>query len=261
MDLNALIQGVGASQLVAFMLVIARVAPLFIFAPLFSSKMLPFRIRGIVAVAIAIGLAPMALGSGRPPLDALGIFELLMKELIVGMAFAFTIGVLFYALQAAGGFLDTIVGFAFGASVDPISGNQGTVLGQFYGLIGVAVFVAIGGVDMVLRGLGETYQLVPLLEFPNLEALLDGVWGSFVGIFTAALQIIAPVLLALVLTDLGFGLITRVVPQLNVFSVGMPAKVLVAFFLIIASLPFVAGYVDDELERSVRVALSSLGVS
>lgn len=261
MDLNALIQGVGASQLVAFMLVIARVAPLFIFAPLFSSKMLPFRIRGIVAVAIAIGMAPMALGDGNPPLDALGIFELLLKELIVGMAFAFTIGVLFYALQAAGGFLDTIVGFAFGASVDPISGNQGTVLGQFYGLIGVAIFVAIGGVDMVLQGLGHTYQLVPLLEFPKLDALLDGVWGSFVGIFTAALQIIAPVLLALVLTDLGFGLITRVVPQLNVFSVGMPAKVLVAFFLIVASLPFVAGYVDDELERSVRVALSSLGVS
>jgi flagellar biosynthetic protein FliR len=227
-DVDSLIAGVGANQLVAFMLVIARVAPLFIFAPLFSSKMLSYRLRGIVAV---------------------------------GMAFAFTIGILFYALQAAGGFLDTIIGFAFGASVDPISGNQGTILGQFYGLIGLMIFVVINGDAMVLRGLGETYQLVPLLEFPRLDALVDGVWGAFVGIFTAALQVAAPVVLALVLTDLAFGLVTRVVPQLNVFSVGLPAKVLVGMLLISASLPFVAGYVDDELERSVRSALTSLGVS
>jgi flagellar biosynthetic protein FliR len=63
------------------------------------------------------------------------------------------------------------------------------------------------------------------------------------------------------LTDAAFGLVTRVVPQLNVFSVGLPAKVLVGLLVCAASLPFVAGWVGSELESSVQVALGSLGVS
>jgi flagellar biosynthetic protein FliR len=259
--LEQLLAGIGAGQLVAFMLVIARVAPLFIFAPLFSSKMVPVRVRGIIAVALAIGLAPMVLGGDQPPLDALAIAELVLKELVVGLFFAFVIGVLFYALQAAGGFLDTIIGFAFGAAVDPLTGNQGTVVSQFYGLIGVAIFVAIQGDAWVIRGLAETYDLVPLLAMPDLDALLTGAMTSFSTIFTSALRIAAPVMLALILTDVAFGLISRVVPQMNVFAVGMPAKVLMGLLLIGASLPFLAGFLESELTTSVELALSSLGVS
>ncbi len=68
-------------------------------------------------------------------------------------------------------------------------------------------------------------------------------------------------LLALVLTDVAFGLVSRVVPQLNVFAVGLPAKVAVGLVLVGASLPFVAGWVSDELQPSVAAALQTLGVS
>jgi flagellar biosynthesis protein FliR len=258
---NELLADFGTNQLVGFLLVLTRLTPLFLFAPLFSSKLVPMRVRGIVAVALAIGLAPLALAGATPPTDALGLAELMIKELLVGLAFAFAIGMVLAALQVAGSFIDTLIGFAFGAAVDPLTGNQGTVMSQLYGLLGVMVFIAINGDQIVIRGFAETYELVGLLEMPALGALLDGAIGAFVSLFAGALQVAAPVVLALILTDAAFGLITRVVPQLNVFAVGLPAKVLVGMLVTAASLPFVAGWIGDELESSVQVALGSLGVS
>ena len=257
-----LLRDIGAENAVGFILVLARLSPLFLFAPLFSSRMLSARVRGIVLVALAIGIAPLALAGGKPPVDTLGIGELVMKELLIGLAFAFTVGLLVFALQVAGGILDTLIGFSFGASVDPLTGNQGSaVLSQLYGLMGVLVFITINGDQLVIRGIAETYELVPMLAMPDLNQLVSGTLQAFVGLFTSALQIAAPVILALVLTDAAFGLVTKVVPQMNVFSVGVPAKVIVGILLITASLPFVGGYVGQELESSVRVALGSLGVS
>jgi flagellar biosynthetic protein FliR len=258
---NALLTSLGPSQLVGFILVLARLTPLFLFAPMFSSKLVPVRVRGIVAVALALGLAPLALAGQKVPLDAAAILGLITKELLVGMAFAFAVGMIIVSLQIAGSFLDTLIGFAFGAAVDPVTGNQGTIVSQIYGLLGVLVFIAINGDALVIRGFAETYELVGILESPALGALLDGALAAFVGIFASALQVAAPVLLALVLTDVAFGLTTRVVPQLNVFAVGLPAKVLVGMVIIGASLPFVGGFLTSELEASVETALLSLGVN
>jgi flagellar biosynthetic protein FliR len=135
------------------------------------------------------------------------------------------------------------------------------VLSQVYTLMGVMIFIAINGDALLIRGFAETFALVPLLEAPALEQLLQGAIGAFVGIFAAAVKICAPVLLALILTDIAFGLVTKVVPQLNVFSLGLPTKVIVGIVIMAASLPFVGGFVTQELERSVETALLSLGVS
>ena len=259
--MNELLTTFGPSQLVGFLLVLTRLAPLFIFAPLFSSRMIPYRVRGIIAVALAIGLSPLALAGQTAPTDAISILGLIGKELLVGLAFAFVVGILFAALSVAGTLVDTLIGFSFGAAVDPMTGNQGTILSQFYTLLGVMIFIAINGDTLLIRGFAETFTLVPLLETPALQQLLDGAIGSFTGIFFAAIQICAPVVLALILTDLAFGLVTKVVPQLNVFALGLPTKVLVGIVIMGASLPFVAGFITEELERSVETALGSLGVS
>jgi flagellar biosynthesis protein FliR len=251
---------IAPAQLVGFVLVLARLSPLFLLAPLFSSRLIPVRVRGIILVALAVGLTPLAVAGAEVPLAALSIAELVIKELLVGLAFAFAISILFAALNVAGTLLDSLTGFAFGAMVDPVTGNNAAVLSQLYALFGVMIFIAIGGDAMALRGLAETYELVPLLEMPAMGALLEGAIGAFTTIFASALMVCAPVLLALVLTDAAFGLVTRVVPQLNVFAVGLPAKVIVALALTGVSLPFVAGHISTELEASVRTALGSLGV-
>ncbi len=101
------------------------------------------------------------------------------------------------------------------------------------------IFLAIGGDAWTLRGLGRTFQLVPLTDAPRLTSLIGGVEHVFGTVFTAALEIAAPVLAALLITDVAFGIVSRVVPQINVFAVGFPTKIAVALLVVSASLPFV----------------------
>jgi flagellar biosynthetic protein FliR len=254
----------GEQHVLAFMLVLARVAPLFLLAPLFSSKSFPARARSVTAIALAIGISPaatQALGAGTIPAGVWELGGLMVKELLVGMAFAFGIGALFASLQVAGSILDTVIGFSLGGIFDPITGTQSSLLAQLYAMIGVLVFIAIGGDGWVIAGLARTYDAVPLLESPELGSLTAGAQVAFSGIFGAAIQVCAPVLLALILTDAALGVVSRVVPQINVFAVGFPAKIAVGLLMIGASLPFAAGWLADELERSVATALQTLQVA
>jgi flagellar biosynthetic protein FliR len=257
--MTPIVQQFGEQQVAGFFLVLARVSPLFVLAPLFSSQLMPARVRGIVAVALAIGLVPVV-AQNRIPTETFTFAGLVGKELLVGMAFAFTLGALFAALSVAGTFLDTSIGFSFGAVIDPISGASAAVLAQLYALIGVLIFIAIGGDAWVIQGLARTYELVPLEAFPSLGAMTAGVTTAFVGIFGAAIQVAGPVLLALILTDAAFGMVSRVVPQLNVFAVGFAAKIVVGLLILGVTLPFLAGWLTDSLELAVSDALQMLRV-
>lgn len=251
----------GVSSTAGFMLVLARVSPLFAVAPLFSSNSVPRRIRGIVAVALALGLTPLALAGQTVPTAPLALGGLIVKELLVGLAFALTVSLMFAAVQSAGTFLDTIVGFSFGGLVDPLTGNQATILSQVYALFGVLVFIAIGGDAWLIQGLARTFDLVPITGTPSIATLGSGVVGAFGSIFASALEVAAPVLLAAVITDSAFGIVSRVVPQLNVFAVGFPVKIVVGLLIVGASLPFVSGWISDQLQQSVAQALQIVKVA
>jgi flagellar biosynthesis protein FliR len=257
---NELLARFSEQQVAGFFLVLARVSPLFIFAPLFSSKMIPARARAIVALALTVGCMPVA-RHGHIDLDALSFSLLMLKEVVVGLAFAYALGAMYAALQAAGALLDTLIGFSFGALVDPITGTNGGVLNQLYALIGVMIFVVINGDAWVIQGLARSYEAIPLTDAPSLGSLVQGAQIAFTGIFSAAIEIAAPVMLAVLLTDVAFGLVSRVMPQLNVFAVGFPAKVTVGLVLVGASLPFMAGWLGDELQSSVSAALHTLKVA
>ncbi len=258
--MSQLLAAVGERHVLAFALTLARIAPLFVLAPLFSSKQIPPRAKSVCAVALAVGLSPLAARHAQISSDPWALGLLAGKELLVGAAFAFAIGAFAAAVAMAGSYLDTLVGFSFGSLVDPLTGNQSSVLAQLYGMVVLGVFIAIGGDGWVIQGLARTYELVPLDRAPALGPVVHGVQHEFVGIAIASLEVAAPVLLALVITDAAFGVIARVMPQLNVFAVGFPAKILVGFLIVGASLPFVAGWVADELQRDVASALHTLKV-
>jgi flagellar biosynthetic protein FliR len=264
MNAQDLLAQFSEQQVAGFILVLARISPLFVLAPLFSSKMLPARARGIVAVGLTLGIMPIAVHAGdgqQIPMDVLPLAGLIVKEILVGLGFSFALGALFAAVQVAGSILDTLIGFSFGALVDPITGTNGGVLNQLYGLIGVMIFVVINGDAWVIQGLARSYEQVPLTDTPEIGSLVQGVQVAFSGIFASAIEVCAPVMLAVLLTDVAFGLVSRVMPQLNVFAVGFPAKVIVGLTLVGVSLPFMAGWLGDELQTSVASALHTLKVA
>jgi flagellar biosynthetic protein FliR len=237
-----LLSKLEGNELAGFILVLARVTPLFVIAPLFSSQMIPARVRGIIAVGISIGLAPIALHGQHIPTDPLTLFALVLEGLLVGLAFAFSLAILLAALESAGGIIDVLSGFS-------------------YAIVGTVIFLVIGGDGWTLKGIDRTFTLVPLTSAPRLTSLVGGVEQSFSTVFTAALEVAAPVLIALLITDVAFGVVSRVVPQLNVFAVGFPTKVAVALLVVSASLPFTANWITEQLTVSVGSALTVLHVA
>jgi flagellar biosynthesis protein FliR len=257
-SLQTLLNAIGPDHVTGFFLVLARVTPLFVLAPLFSSSMMPVRVRTVVAVALAIGLTGVATHGQRIPTDALSVAGLVLVQLLVGLAFAFAVGAVFAAIEAAGALVDATSGFSYGSMIDPINGNQGGVMTGLYGLVGLALFIAIGGDAWTLRGLARTFTLVPLTHGPHLASMTTGVEQAFGSIFVSALEVAAPVLLALLITDVSFGMVSRVVPQLNVFAVGFPMKVGVALLVVAAALPFVGGFMAGQISSAVTTALQTI---
>lgn len=245
----------GGQSVTAFFLVLGRVSPLFVLAPLFSAKQIPTRVKGIVAVALSIGLTGLAMHGQQIPTSPLQVAGLLVVQVLVGILFAFAVAALLAAVQTAGGLADIVSGFSFGATIDPINGNQGGTFSELYGLIGVMLFIAIGGDAWLLRGMARTFTLVPLTKAPQLGSLASAAEMSFASIFTSALEVAAPVVMALLITDVAFGMVSRVVPQMNVFSVAFPLKVGVSLVVVAATLPFLGGWMSNQIYTSVATAL------
>jgi flagellar biosynthesis protein FliR len=247
----------GGKSITAFFLVLGRVSPLFVLAPLFSAKQIPMQVKGIIAVALALGLTGIAMQGQQIPTQPMQVAGLMVVQILVGILFAFAIAALLAAVQTAGGLADILSGFSFGATVDPINGNPGGVFSELYALIGVMLFIAIGGDAWMLRGMARTFTLIPLTNAPQLGSLANAAELSFTAIFTSALEVAAPVVLALLITDVAFGMVSRVVPQMNVFSVAFPLKVGVSLLVVAATLPFLGGWMQNQIYTSVATALQA----
>ncbi len=256
-----LLSKLAGNELAGFILVLARVTPLFLIAPLFSSQMIPPHVKGLVAVGISVGLAPIALHGQHIPTEPLTLIGLVVEGMLVGFGFAFTLSMLLAAVESAGSVIDVLSGFSYGNLINPVNGEESAVMARFYSLVGTLIFLVIGGDAWTLRGLDRTFQLVPLTGRPQLSSLLGGAEQAFSTVFAGALEVAAPVVVALLITDVAFGVVSRVVPQLNIFAVGFPTKVAVALLVVGASLPFTANWISNQLSVSVGDALGALHVA
>jgi flagellar biosynthetic protein FliR len=250
----------AGGSLVGFVLTLARVGGIFVFAPLFSARMIPRPVKLVCAATLAMTIAPLATDGVAVPASSLAVAGLALKEIGVGLALAFAIGALAAAVQAAAGLLDAVIGFSLAAIVDPITNLQNAILGQFYAVFTVMVLIVTGGDHFIIEGVAASYRAVPLDAYPSLHTLTQLAMHGFAGVFVMGLEIIAPVLIALVIVDAAFALVSRAVPQMNVLIVGLPVKIVAGFVVLGASLPFVATHLQSELESVVRTALRGLGV-
>jgi flagellar biosynthetic protein FliR len=247
------------TEVLGFLLVVCRVGGLFVLAPGFSSAMIPSRVKLMLAMALALAMLPIAVHGQTVPLDAGDYVTLMLKEIGVGLIFAFPMALVGAAVQSGASLLDTLIGFSFSAVLDPVNNQQTAILGQFYSLFAVLVLLMSGGDQIMIEGIGASYRALPITAFPHIGALTAGSLAAFSQVWVIGLEIAAPVLVALVITDAAIGLVSRAVPQMNVFVVGLPAKILVGMTVIAATLPFVSNQVQGALQQSVMQAVQTLG--
>jgi flagellar biosynthetic protein FliR len=137
---------------------------------------------------------------------------------------------------------------------------QTSVLAQLYSLVAAMVFLLTGGDRVMLLGLAKSYSLLPVGTMPSVASLAALATSGLAQVALISVEIAAPVAVALLVTDAALGLVARAVPQLNVLFVGIPAKIMIAFTVVAASLPLIATRLDTQLQDAVLRALEALSV-
>ena len=167
LTLSTLLHQIGSDKVTGFFLVLARVSPLFVLAPLFSSKMVPARVKGIVAVALSIGLTPLAVHGQRIPTDPMAVAGMLVVQVLVGLAFAFAVGMVLTAIEVAGPLL--LVGLIIGLVVSvfqAVTQIQEQSLSFIPKIVGIAALIVILGpwmLGQLVTYAQNLYESIPQL--------------------------------------------------------------------------------------------------
>ena len=218
-----------APQAALFMLIATRLSAMMAVAPVFSARTVPVRVKaGLVIIVSWITLPLVAQEGGTVPGGVIELSVLAVKEAIIGFAFGLVAQFLFAAVQTAGAFIDVSAGFAISQTLDPASNANISVLGRWYNLIAVSSFLALGGHQLLVAGVVRSFSLAPPLADPDIGAVISGVLARADDIFLVTVQIGAPIIGALLITDVTLGVVSRAVPQMNIFIVGLPLKIIVA---------------------------------
>jgi flagellar biosynthetic protein FliR len=246
---------IGVAQVVGFMLVIARLSGLFLIAPVFSSRQIPVRIKAMALMVLGAMMTPIVMGKApEVPQDVFGLVLAVGMEALIGLAIGFSVAIVFAAVQVGASFIDTSIGFSMANIVDPLNGTQASVLGSFYSLVATLAFLSIRGLDWLLAAFTKSFDVVALGGKADVQRLTDNLFGVFGQIFAIAFQIAAPVLVTLLLVDVVLGIVARVVPQMNVFFVGIPLKIGVGLVAVIITLPVFTGFLEQRVSDVIEGA-------
>lgn len=247
--MTALLQGL-APQVQLFMLIATRLSALVLTAPVLNSRVIPTRVKaGLVILVSYVSLPLVAADAATPPTALLPFVLLALKEALVGITFGLIAQFVFAGIQTAGALMDIGAGFAIAQSIDPTTNNSATILGRWYNLVAVAAFLAVGGHQWMMAGVVRSFELAPPMSGIEAGALVSGVLGRADEILLIAVQIGAPVIAALVVTDVTLGIISRSVPQMNVFLVGLPLKIVVALAATAILTPALVGFTNGLFDQ------------
>ena len=246
------------SMFVAFLLATTRAAAWLMISPPFSSRVIPSRVKALLAAALALLVTPR-IAATAPPLELGPLLGAIVMQVAAGVALGFLTALVFAAIQAAGDLIDLFGGFSLAFAFDPLMQSGNSVFGKLYGLLATTLLFASGGHLLILRGFLATYDVLPLDGAVSLAGMGELLTTGAVKMFVSALQIAGPLIAVLFLADVGLGLLTRVSPALNAFSLGFPVKILMTLILVGMSFPLLPGAVDALADTSVELVMKLAG--
>ncbi len=228
----------------AFALVSTRVAGVMLVAPLWSLSAIPGRIRGAMAVAITLALLPASQAADFA-IDAPTIIVPMLTELLLGFAIGFSAAVFLYGVTIAAEVLSLQMGLSLGAALGA-SADFGTPgIGQLKGYFVLAVFASLGGHLAMVSAVAGSLQMIPPGGAVDFASGLSGLIGVGGTVFVTAVQIAAPVMVVLLITNIALAVLNRAVPQLNTMMVAVPVTVGVGLIALGAALPFAVPFVSS----------------
>lgn len=232
---------IGIHDFWTFLLAFSRVTALFVSAPILGNRAVPARVKIGLSALIAFALMPLIGGSVKEaPNNLFSLIGQIAAETAVGLLLGLMVTLLFAALDVAGHYIDTQMGLSIINILNPLTQQQTSAVGQLLTQLGMTLFLIFGGHLALIKTLALSY-LACGPGAAHFQGDVSGVITTLIGqMFLLALRIAAPAAVILLVVDVAFGLVARSVPQMNVFIVGLPVKVLIGLTTVAMILPVLA---------------------
>jgi flagellar biosynthesis protein FliR len=237
----------------AFLLVFARIGTMLMLLPGLGELMVPARVRLTSALVLAAVMLPLHRAAYQIDLQSIGPLILMLgEELLIGAVLGMTARLTIAALQVTGSVVAQQLGLGFVTAVDPTQGQQGVIIGNFLTILGIALLFATNLHHLVIAALDDSYTLFIPGEVPLTGDMAALMTRTLAGAFRVGVQLSAPFLVFGLLFNLGLGLLSRLMPQMQVFFVGMPLSILAGFMMLFLLLAAMMGTYMGSVESVLR---------
>jgi flagellar biosynthetic protein FliR len=230
----------------AFMLAFARIGAMVMLLPGLGEIFIPVRVKLAIALLLTLIILPLHRAAYHVDMQSITPLAVLMvHEIIIGVVLGVTARVTLAALQVAGSIIAQQLGLGFVTSIDPTQGQQGALMGNFLTLLGIALLFATDTHYLVIAALSDSYRIFSpgeLMPSGDVAALAT---RAFAGAFKIGLQLSAPFLVFGLVFNIGLGVLARLMPQMQVYFIGVPLSILIGFMILAAVLVSMMGtYMD-----------------
>ena len=237
----------------AFMLVFARIGTMVMLLPGLGELSVPVRVRLTVALVLAAVLLPVHRDAYAIDLKSYGpLLAMLAEEMFIGAVLGLAARLTISALQVAGSVIAQQLGLGFVTAIDPTQGQQGIILGNFLTILGLTLIFATDLHHLVIAALSDSYTLFQPGDVPLLGDVAALTTRTIANAFRVGIQLSAPFLVFGLLFNLGLGLLSRLMPQMQVFFVGVPLSILVGFLILLVAVGAMMGVFLGSVENVFR---------
>ena len=217
----------------AFMLVFARIGAMVMLLPGLGEANIPVRIKLAIALLLTLVILPLHRAAYNIDMQSItALLVLMMHEIVIGIVLGATARVTLSALQVAGSVIAQQLGLGFVTSVDPTQGQQGLLIGNFLTILGLTLLFATDSHHLVIAALNDSYAIFA----PGASMASGDVASLATSAFTAAfkigIQLSAPFLVFGIVFNIGLGVLARLMPQMQVYFVGVPLSILIGFLIL-----------------------------
>lgn len=236
----------NAASFISFLLTLMRISLVIFMMPFWGGDFIPVRVKASLCLVLTMALWPHLSFPGELlPAHPLGIFTLLLAEFLLGLMLGLCVYFIFAGIQLGGEIMGFQMGFTMVTLADPSSGARISISSHLLYMVALLSFLSLDGHLHLLRAMADSFSLIPPGGLSISGPLTGDILSLSAGMFSLAVRIAAPVTAALFMVELTLALMGRAAPQMNLLTLGFPAKIGVGFFFMGVLFSMLALHMED----------------